>query len=528
LCTLLSRVLGLLRDLGLAAYFGNGPLLDAFSVAFRLPNLARMLLGEGALTTAFLPAFIEEQTHRGTDAARRLSSAVFLATAGILTAAVVLMEFGLWLIEHWIELSPEALLLRNLTAILLPYVVLICLAAQQCATLNALGLFVWPALVPVVLNAVWLAAMVSYVPLWSQPESQLYAMCATVIAAGVLQLGLPMGVLRRVGYGWDSQWRQAWPAVKRISWQMLPVVAGLSILQLNTLLDSFVAWGFARPENGPEYLPGWPGVRYPLTAGTASALYFGQRLYQFPLGVFGVALGTVLFPLLARHAQQKAWDQLRDDLALGIRLVLAIGIPASVGLMLLAHPLAAALFQHGRFDAEDAHQTAGMIAGYGAGVWAYCGLLILQRGFYAVGDRITPLRVGLAAVVLNVILNLTLIWIFGGVGLALSTTMVATIQCLTTAWLMQQRIGRLDGRQIGLSLIKTAIATVALAITCWTAGELLRKSSIPFGRAANLGIPLCAGLAVYLAAAWLVRLEEPWLLLRRRFDPRIPESLESE
>ncbi len=515
LCTLFSRVLGLLRDLGLAAYFGNGPLLDAFTVAFRLPNMGRMLLGEGALSTAFLPAFVAEHSQQGADAARRLSSAVFLATAGILFGCVVVAEITLWLLGALMDLSPEAVLLRNLSALLLPYVILICLAAQQCATLNALGQFVWPALVPVVLNAIWLAAMATYVRIWDEPEPRLYVMCATVMAAGCFQLGLPVFVLWRINFGWDRRWREAWPAVRRLLRQMTPVVAGLSITQLNTLMDSLVAWEFARPEDGAEFLPWWDGVRYPLSAGTASALYFGQRLYQFPLGVFGVALGTVLFPLLAKHAQEKEWKRLSDDLTLGIRLVLAIGIPASVGLMLLAYPFTESFFQYGRFDAEDTRQTAGVIAGYGAGVWAYCGLLILQRGFYAVGDRTTPLRVGLAAVVLNVLLNLTLIWPLGSIGLALSTTFVAAFQCLVTAWLIQARVGRLDWNHAGRTLFRTTVATGFMAMGCLATTEMLGHLPINLGRAGRLGLPLLSGAAVYLLVARMIRLDEPWMLLRR-------------
>lgn len=516
LCTLASRVLGLLRDQGLAAYFGNGPLLDSFTVAFRLPNLARMLLGEGALTTAFLPAFVAVRTDEGDAAARQLGSAVFLMTAGLLCGFVVIGEVALWQIGVWISLSPEGLLLRNLMAAMLPYVILICLAAQQCAMLNALGRFVWPALVPVVLNAVWLLAMATYIRWWTEPEAQLYLMCYTVVGAGILQLALPMFVLRLAGFGWIWPESSIWPNVRRMLWHMLPIVAGLSITQLNVLLDSLIAWGFAQPENGPEFIPWLSGVRYPLPSGTASALYFGQRLYQFPLGVFGVALGTVLFPLLTMHAQHQAWDELRRDLTLGIRLVLAIGIPASAGLMLLARPLAESFFQYGRFDADDARQTAGMIASYGAGVWAYCGLLILQRGFYAVGDRITPLRVGLAAMVLNLAGNLTLMWPLGGSGLAISTSLVSTMQCIATAWLMQARVGRLDWGEIARTLWKTLAATFAMSAVCWLAMEVLPASS---GRLVRLTLPLLAGIGCYFLTARLIGLDEPWQLLRRGKTP---------
>jgi len=521
LATLLSRVLGLLRDQGLAAYFGNGPLLDAFTVAFRLPNLARMLLGEGALTTAFLPAFVEARTKHDDAAARRLSSAVFLVTAVLLCGGVIAGEVILWGIGHWITLSPDGLLLRNLTAVMLPYVILICLAAQQCAILNALGQFVWPALVPVVLNAIWLFGMLTYIHWWTDPVAQLYLMCVTVLAAGVFQLALPLLTVRRLGFGWTPEWRQSLPQVRLLLWQMLPVIVGLSITQLNTLLDSLVAWGLARPEAGPEFIPWLEGVRYPLAPGTASALYFGQRLYQFPLGVFGVALGTVLFPLLTSHAQQLNWESLRRDLAFGIRLVLAIGIPASVGLMQLSQPLAESFFQYGRFDAEDTRQTAGMIASYGAGVWAYCGLLILQRGFYAVGDRMTPLRVGLAGMCLNIGLNLTLIWPFGGMGLALSTSLVAILQCVTTAWLMQARVGRLDWPEISHTLWKTLVATAVMAVTCWAITSLLPMSPVQLGRVGRLGLPLAFGVSGYFLAARLIGLDEAWVLLRRGHPPAV-------
>lgn len=512
LCTLLSRVLGLLRDQGLAWYFGTEALMDAFTVAFRLPNLARTLLGEGALATAFLPALVEARTHRGDLAARQLSTAVFLATAGVLCGLVIVCEIGLWAIGVGFELSPAALQLRDLTAILMPYVILICLAAQQCAALNALGHFVWPALVPAVLNGIWLLAMATFMRWQTDPVQQMFVMCVTVIVAGGCQLVVPVIVLHRIGFGWESRWRDAWPEVRKIIQHMLPVVAGLSITQLNTLLDSFIAWGLARTEGGPEFLPLLDHVRYPLSAGTASALYFGQRLYQFPLGVFGVALGTVLFPLLATHAQRKEWDRLRDDLGLGIRLVIAIGVPASAGLMLLAQPLVVAFFQYGRFDAEDARQTAGMIAAYGAGVWAYCGLLILQRGFYAVGDRMTPLRVGLLAMILNIVLNLTLIWPLGGRGLALSTTFVATLQCLITAWLLQERVGKLDWKRIAGTTVKAAAATALMSIACQLTAAALPAD---FGRAGRLGIPLLIGIGVYFLAAWMLRLEELWMVLAR-------------
>ena len=516
LCTIVSRVLGLLRDQAMGAIFGAGPILDSFTVAFRLPNLARVLLGEGALTTAFLPVFVKELNDEGRESAARMTWAVFVVLMIVLCGGVVIAECLLWGIGHVFELSDQAKLLRNLTALLLPYVILICLAAQLSAVLNALGRFLWPALVPVVLNVAWLAALWGLVPLWPDATNQIYVTALVVVVAGGLQLLFPLPALARCGFGYRSDWRAALGRVWKIARDMLPVVIGLSITQINAVLDSLIAWGFTQPAGGSPLMPLPGSPSYPLTAGTATALYLGQRLYQFPLGVFGVALGTVLFPLLTMHAQRGETDKLRADLSLGVRLVLAIGIPASVGLMLVAHPLATLFFQYGKFDVEAARQTGDMIACYGSGVWAYCGLLILQRGFYAVGDRLTPMYVGLGALLLNVVLNVSLIWPMGGRGLALSTALVAIIQGVITAWLLQRRVGSLLWSEIAVTFAKTAIAVGAMAAVCWLCLKTPSETGSLMARGITLGLPLATGSVTFLGVAWLLRLREPWLLLFSR------------
>ena len=320
LCTILSRVFGLLRDQAMGAIFGAGPILDAFTVAFRLPNLARVLLGEGAMTTAFLPVFVKELNEKGRESAARMTWAVFVVLMAVLCGGVIVAEGLLWSLDLLFVLSDQAKLLRNLTALLLPYVILICLAAQLSAVLNALGKFLWPALVPVVLNVAWLVALWCLVPLWPDATSQIYVTALVVVVAGGLQLLFPLPALSHSGFGYRGDWRGALDRVWKIARDMLPVVIGLSITQLNAVLDSLIAWGFTQPAGGGPLMPLPGSPAYPLTEGTATALYLGQRLYQFPLGVFGVALGTVLFPLLTAHAQRGETDKLRADLALGVRL----------------------------------------------------------------------------------------------------------------------------------------------------------------------------------------------------------------
>jgi putative peptidoglycan lipid II flippase len=522
LCTVGSRVLGLLRDQAMGAIFGAGPVMDAFTVAFRLPNLARVLLGEGALTTAFLPVFLAELQQRGRESAARVTWALLISLTSLLCLLIVAAEGALWSLDLWMTLGPEARLLRNLTAILLPYVVLICLAAQLGAVLNALGQFLWPALVPIVLNVIWLAALWTLIPLWPDEVSQIYATAACVVVAGGMQLLFPLPILYRNGFGFRPDWRAAMNRVWKIGSDMLPVVIGLSVTQLNSVLDSFIAWGFTQPAGAGPLMP-WPGSpAYPLPAGTATALYLGQRLYQFPLGVFGVALGTVLFPLLTSHAQRGELVKLRADLSLGVRLVVAIGLPASAGLILIGHPLAALFFQYGKFDADDARRTGDMIAAYGSGVWAYCGLLILQRGLYAVGDRLTPMYIGLFATLVNIVANLVLIWPLGGCGLALSTALVAAGQCAATAWFLQKKVGRLHWGEIGRTTLKTLAATGVMAIVC----QVILIMLDDYGRVIRLGIPFAAGTGAFLVTGHMVGLSEPWMLLsgRHRGQPGPADS----
>lgn len=520
LFTLLSRVLGLVRDVGMAALFGNGAVLDAFSVAFRVPNLSRRLFGEGALTAAFLPVFVREMEHEGRESAWKLASAVFTALAVALVVLVLLGELALWGASVLWGSSPEAGLLISLTALMLPYLILICLAAQVSAVLHALGHFTWPALLPVLLNLVWLAGLWWVAPQFDSKTAQIYVVSACVLVGGCLQLAAPLPTLFRLRRDRSARTTHHSPftshhRVREIARAMLPILVGLSVTQINTLADSLIAWGFSQPAAGPERmsLPGEPA--WPMQTGTASALYFGQRMYQFPLGVFGVALGTVLFPLLSRHAGRGRLDLLRDDLSLGLRLVIAVGLPASVGLVLLAEPLTALLFQHGEFDAEDARQTAAMIAAYGVGVWAYSGLLIIHRGYYAIGDRQTPLRIGLVAVALNLVLNFTLIWPLGGEGLALATSVSAIVQVAAATWFIQARIGRVGWGGLTGSFARAAAATGIMAAVCLLALAALEPSGSLSGRAIRVIVPVTCAILTYFAAAKVLKLDEVWLLFRR-------------
>ncbi len=513
-----SRLLGLVRDVAMAALFGAGPLMDAFTVAFRVPNLVRRVLGEGALTAAFLPVFVREHEREGLTGANALITAGTLALGGTLLAVAVVAELALASALFVLPLGDNARLLVLLTAEMLPYAVLICVAAQFGAVLQSLERFTWPALVPVILNVVWIATIAVVPAFAGEPRRQIQWIAASVVVAGVCQLLVVWAAMRASGIRFTRQWQRAAPLVREVVRAMVPVILVTSVTQLNSLLDSLLAWGLAAPPPSPTLPAGAAGggFPWPLEAGTASALYFAQRMYQFPLGVFGVALGTVLFPLLSRHSERGEFEQVGGALTLGVKLAVAIGLPASVGLILLREPIVVALFERGAFTSDDSALTARCIAAYGVGVWASVGLLILHRGFFALGDRRTPMRIGMGTVGLNVVLNLILLWGLAGAGLALATAIAAIVQFVATTAAYQRTTGLLDLADIRRATIRSVLATTVMALTCAAALRWLPYADSLLSLLIALLGPFAASIVSYLVTARLIGLEEPFVLLRRR------------
>lgn len=516
LLTLLSRILGLFRDAAMVASFGNGAIMDAFTVAFRVPNMARQIFGEGALSTAFLPVFIQDMEQQGKQTAFQTATAILAVTTLGLATVVAAIELILLGLREIIPLSYEVTLLLNLTAILTPYLLLICVLAQACAVFHGMHIFGIPALFPVLLNILWILCAWSLDVTVASAESRIYLIAASIVGIGVIQLGLCIPTLRQIGFRFEWNWAAGRDRVNVVIATMLPVLVGLSITQLNTLCDSLIAWGLTAPTD-PE-ASRWLST-YPLQEGTAAAMYLGQRLYQFPIGVFGVALGTVIYPLLTAHAERGETELFREDLARGMRMVLAIGIPASTGLMLIATPLTRLIFERGEFTAEDTAQTSAMISAYGLGVWAACGLLIVARAFYALGDRRTPLRIGLIAVVVNLLANLSLVWIFEGPGLALGTSLTASFQILLSGWILTRRLETFPWRSVVTVCLQTIAATIVMAIVCQGSTMLtppVNEDSSLLIRGLALLLPLGFGTGAFLGTARLIRLTEPFELLRRK------------
>ncbi len=526
--TLASRVLGMVRDMATASLLGlaGGGVMDAFVVAHRIPNLFRRLFGEGALTASYLPVFAD-QLEKDRTAAWQLTSVALTWLAVFLCGLVLAGEavLGLiWLI--WGDV-PGVGLLTGLTGVMLPYLMLICLVAQLSATLHALSHFTIPALAPVIMNVCWLAAAWFVAPHFApNQEAQAYVLAGAILVAGVLQVASHLPTLRRYGFRFDYDWAASAAAIRRILRNMGPTVMGLAVTQINTFLDSLIAWGLAAAPDGPQQIA-WLGgaVRYPLKQGAAAAIYYGERLYQFPVGVLGLAVAAAIFPLLSRHAARGHYKKLGSDLTLGLRLVLCLGIPAGVGLILLAEPLARLLFERGQFTPDDTARAAWMIKCYAVGVWAFCTLPVVVRGFYALGNAATPARVAGTVVGLNLALNLTLIWTpLAEGGLAVATSISSAVQVVVLLLIFSRRGSPLGWSILAVSVGRTLAATLAMAAAGYLTIARLPLGEGLGGEVAQVLVPFMVCVAVYCGIYRLLGGRELGMLLGRGMVVDVDEA----
>jgi putative peptidoglycan lipid II flippase len=495
-----SRLTGLFREMATSSLFGlvgKGGVADALLFAFRMPNLFRQLFGEGALTASYLPV-LTEQLENDPLTARHLSSVVVSLLAMFLTLLVAVGELlcGLiWLI--WGDV-PGVGLLMGLSGVMLPYVVLICVAAQLSTMLYAAHHFTVPALAPTMLNVVWLlTAWIGYKCFPESQVAQAYLLAVGVIVSGVIQVAVHLPTLWRLGFRFDYNWSAARDGVFQIGRKMTPTFIGLAILQINTFVNCLIAWGLASAKDGPQTISWLGDVHYPMEQGAVASLYYADRLCDVALGIVGLPVAVAIFPLLCRHATRGDHRQFGADMTLGLRLVLCLSIPAGVGLILLAEPITRLLLQHGNFRPEDTVRVAWVIDCYAAGVWANCAWPVLVRGFYALGDMTTPVRVGAWVVGLNLVLNLTLIWPLAEAGLAISTTVATTVQLAVLLALFSRRQAPLGWRRLSATVVRTVLAAGVMAGVVWFFLSLLPNAGGLLSQVVQVGVPIALGAVAY-------------------------------
>lgn len=516
--TLISRIAGLARDALFARAFGASPIMSAWFTAFVIPNVFRRLFGEGALAAAFIPEYTQLVKHDPRNADRLASLVVAIVFVG-LSVAVLFVELllGLLLLTPLRDTGGTVLIY---TMVMLPYAPLICSAALLGGMLQTHGKFGPTAAAPIILNGcLILSASIWAFGLGAGLFTSILAVSVSVLIAGAIQLAWCLRALR-THVVWTRRFDGARDSARRMIRRMGPVLIGMGTLQLSTMIDALLA-GWANIF-GPT-LPFSGDAAYPLDTQAASVLWYAQRLYQFPLGVFGIAIATAVFPALARAADNE--ESFLDILRRGIRLSLFIGLPASIGLIAVRTDLTAAIYRGGAFGEPEVARVGAVLLAYAPAVWAYSLSHVFTRAFYAKGDTALPMRIGLLTVALNIALNLTLMWPLREAGLALATTLAAAAQCGALAWLAHRRFGGPGESPIGLfdtSTLRGIARIIALSLgmalglitLIWVIGRIETPGF--FGTLLRLGALCAGGAAFYLGAAWgLCCPELRWMLARR-------------
>ncbi|KAA0248948.1 MAG: murein biosynthesis integral membrane protein MurJ [Candidatus Jettenia sp.] len=511
-CTFLSRVLGLVRDMICASIFGTSMVWDAFTVAFKIPNLFRRLFGEGALSAAFIPIFTEQIEKHGKAEAWKFANIIATLLIIILGGIVLLGEVSFFAIPKIFQIQEKWQLIYKLLIVMFPYVLFICLVAFIGSVLNTIHHFFMPAFAPVVMNVCWILGAVLSPYTGNTLEKMIYAVAVSTFLSGLVQIFIHIPVLRqnKLYYRFIPQFSH--PGLKLVLTRMAPIVFGLAVVQINVLLDSVIAVGFAAPQDGPAYFNfAGMSIHFPLKIGAASVLYYSDRLIQFPLGVFGIAMATAVFPLFSTHAVREDWNNFSTTFNKALKFILFIGIPASLGIIMLREPIIDLLYRRNQFDAESAYRTSRVVFFYAIGIWAYCGLHVLIRAFYSVKDTVTPVKVGAMCVGLNLILNLSLIWVLQEGGLALSTAVSAIVQIIILTTILQKRLRIKIENEVIISLQKTVVASIAMAFTCWFILKLfpdLNGSGSLYFKGIRLFVPMLSACAAFSVTSFLLKSEE--------------------
>jgi putative peptidoglycan lipid II flippase len=514
LATSVSRVLGLVREQTVAFLFGAGTETDAFNVAFRIPNLLRDLFAEGALSSAFVPTFTQTLTgdgaretcsrERAFRLARRVVGALLVVVGPICLVGMVftpvlvgLIAPGLWAVPGKGELTVL------LTRIMLPFLILIALAAQAMGMLNALGHFGLPALAPVMLNlgmiVVGSGLALAAPHLGTTP---IVGLAIGVMVGGFGQLAVQLPALRREGFSLRPDLCFSDPGVRRIMGLMGPAAIGLAATQINILVNTQIA----------SYL----------VEGSISWLNYAFRLMQLPIGIFGVSVATVTLPTVTRMLTQGDCESARRSVVGALRFVFALTIPASVGLAVLAHPIVSLLYQYRRFSPADSVETAGALLFYAIGLAGFSAVKVLVPVYYALGETRIPVRASFAAVGANIALNLALMGPMGHRGLALATSVTGLANFALLLVPLSRRLGGLVDRAALGCVAGIGIASLAMGATLH--GTVLAVRSVlgaetVWARLLTVAGPGLAGTVVFFSVARLLAVpetDEILALLRRR------------
>ena len=499
LATMASRVLGVAREMVLAAFFGAGSgfEMDAYNVAFRVPNLLRDLFAEGAMTAAFVPTFTRTLAGRGRDAAWRLGNLVInalLIVTGVLVVLGIVFAGPIThaIAPHFARTPGELELTTLLTRIMLPFLTTVAASVAMMGMLNSLRRFFIPALSPAMFNVATIVCAFGLVPV--MPRLGLPPIAAIAIGTlvgGLGQMALQWPTLRREGFRYRAVVDFRDPDLREVLRLMGPGTLGLAAVQINVFVNTYLATSQER--------------------GAVSWLTYAFRLMYLPIGLFGVAIATAALPEIARRANASDMSGMRATVSSALRMMLMLNVPATIGLIALADPIIAVLLERGRFTTHDTAATAAALMFYAPGLVGYSAVKIASPSFYSLRDSRTPVTVSVISVLVNLALNLALVRWMGYRGLAMGTALAAIFNAGALLWLLRGRIGGLDGRRVGLAFVKILAASVAMGLAAhatiaWLMALLPGSSTTV--KAIRVGLSIGVAVVVLAAAARALRIAE--------------------
>jgi len=489
--TMTSRVLGMVREMVYASFMGNSAVASAFTLAFQVPNLFRRLLGEGALTAAFIPLFKEKEVQEGPKEMWRTANAVICALMLAAGAVTVLAVAGISLFLLIKKPAADTLLMLQLMRLMFPYVLLVCLAAVLIGMANARGHFFVPSLGAAVLNIVMIASVIFLAPRMGETlETQIFGLAIGVLVAGVAQAFFQLPTLSREGYAfeWVSPWKD--PTVREVALKMLPGSIGVAAFQINVLLTQSFSFWFD------------PTI--------VSTFNYSVRLMELPQGMFGISLATYLLPTLAGMAAAKKYPEFRQTLEQGLSTLAFANLFAAAMSIALAVPIVRLLFERGQFTPEATYRVAMALACLAPGLLLFSMNNILARAFFALKDIQTPMKISVLCLVLNLVFAFWMVQRSREAGLAAANSLSAGINTFLLLYALRRKLARLDTAQLKRTLCVLLPAAVAAGLS---ASFLFQAFEFRFGHATLIlrvtGVFLPAAIAGLLYAALAIAFNVP-------------------
>jgi putative peptidoglycan lipid II flippase len=491
--TIASRVLGFVRDILFARLFGTNIFAQAFVVAFRLPNMLRDMVGEGATDAAIVP-ILTEYRHTRTpeeywETARIILNLLLTVLVALSIAGVVFAPILVGIIAPGFLRSPEKFATAVfLTRMVFPYILLLGMVAYSKGVLNSFHYFTTPALAPVVLNITMILALLVLCPIVG-----IKGLVVGVMLGGIFEVLIQIRPLRRRGFRFEKGFQLMHPIVKRIGRLLLPRALGTAVYQLSVLIDTVLA-----------------SLAWIVGAGGVAALYYSNRLVQLPLAVFGISLATAALPKMSREVASNEIGKLKDTISFSLRAVFAIMVPAAVGLIVLSEQIVRILFQRGEFTAYSTAITASALFFYSFGLFAYAGIKILVSTYYSMGDTRTPVKTAAISLAVNLVLNLILMWPLKIGGLALATSIAATTNFIMLYVMLTKRIGDIGTARILSSFARICAAAAIMGVMTFTAARaFLQATDLSlFAVLVRLAATILVSGIVYIIAAYLIGVKD--------------------